>query len=76
MVGRRGRGNFGSGSGVYLYKNDSKSWEEVNTGLGHGLIRSPALGDRYLYAATYGGSVWRRPLAELTGVEEGGGAEP
>ncbi len=60
----------GTDYGVYVSTNSGARWDSVNTGLattgGWGIIRSLAVTDSFLLAASYSNGVWRRRLSELT----------
>jgi hypothetical protein len=55
--------------GVFLSTNNGTSWTAVNTGLTNLSVTALAVSGTNLFAGTYGGSVWRRPLSEMTAVE-------
>jgi hypothetical protein len=60
----------GTDSGVFLSTNNGASWTAVNTGLTYPRVQSLAVLGTNLFAGTYGGGVWRRPLSEMiTSVE-------
>ena len=54
------------GGGVFLSSNNGSSWIAINTGLvSNNDIWDLALNDTYVFAASLGEGVWRRPLSEL-----------
>ncbi len=57
--------------GVYTANDNSQPWTDVSDGLPVKDIRGLSLRDGYVYAATWGKGVWRRPVSEMaTGVGE------
>jgi hypothetical protein len=52
-------------NGVYVSTDYGVSWTDVSAGLTNRYIGGLAASDTYLFAATQGGVVWRRPLADL-----------
>ncbi len=52
-------------SGVFLSTDNGDSWSAVNTGLTSRDVKSLFVLGTNLYAGTYGGGVWRRPLSEM-----------
>jgi len=66
----------GSDSGVYKSTNNGVNWIEINEGFGNPTVYSLLINGSYLYAGTGGSSVWRRPLAELVGVQHTGNSVP
>jgi poly(3-hydroxybutyrate) depolymerase/ligand-binding sensor domain-containing protein len=61
-------GNLFAGAydgGVFLSTNNGTSWTAVNTGLTHTYVLSLAVSGTNLFAGTFGGGVWRRPLSEM-----------
>lgn len=54
---------------IFLSSDNGTSWNSVGTGLCFGYINSLVVSGNYLYAGTYG-SVWKRPLSEMVGIEE------
>ncbi|MBU2583896.1 MAG: T9SS type A sorting domain-containing protein, partial [Bacteroidetes bacterium] len=60
----------GTWGGIFLSTNNGTNWTEVNTGLTNTSVMSLASDlSGNLFAGTYGGGVWRRPLSEMTAVE-------
>jgi len=55
----------GTGRGVFLTTNNGKSWSDVNTGLTDSAMAYLAVSKRYLFGATVGGAIWKRPLSEM-----------
>gem|GEM_PF-4136772 len=68
--------------GVFMSKDSGQTWIDVNGALSERWsvsemhnnmrVRSLAVADGYLYASIVGGSVWRRPLAELASTQKVG----
>ena len=59
-----------AGAGVYCSTNKGTTWTAINTGLpSNTLVYAFAVGGWYLYAGTFGGGVWRRPLSEVLPIE-------
>ena len=50
--------------------NLGASWTPINTGLTEFFIRSLTFDGTNIYAGTFGGSVWRRPLSDIIGIKE------
>jgi len=68
-----GRSVFAStdSDGVFLSTNNGTDWTAVNTGLAGTIVATLVVSDTYLFAGTYGGGVWRRPLSEMiTSVQQ------
>jgi hypothetical protein len=59
----------GGTSGIKTSTNNGVSWVEQNQGLASGNVSCLLSDGLYLYAGTLGGSVFRRPLAEMLAVE-------
>jgi hypothetical protein len=60
-------GTYGS---VFLSTNNGTSWSAVNAGLMNTNVKALAVSDTNLFAGTYYGGIWRRPLSEMiTDVE-------
>jgi hypothetical protein len=60
----------GTSGGVFVSTNNGTSWMAVNTGLTNTRVVSLTVNDSTLFAGTWGGGAWRRPLSEMvTGVE-------
>jgi len=56
--------------GVFLSSNNGTNWTSVNAGLASAFVAKLVVSDTYLFAGTYGGGLWRRPLSEMiTDVE-------
>jgi hypothetical protein len=70
-----------NGGGVFLSTNNGTNWTAINTNLTtmsvYALTVSPASSGSgpNLFAGTYAGGVWRRPLSELVSVHEAIGDE-
>ncbi|MBK9334995.1 MAG: T9SS type A sorting domain-containing protein [Ignavibacteria bacterium] len=56
-------------AGVYITTNNGTSWVEVNNGLTNNFVYSLAITGTNLFAGTFGGGVWRRPLSEIISVQ-------
>ncbi len=56
--------------GVYASKDYGTSWHQVNDGLPDINIASFIYFDNYIYVGTSGMGVWRRPLSEITGINQ------
>ena len=62
-------------NGVYLSTNNGGSWTSIDSGLTNLNVFCLAFDGTYLYAgtggnSTQGGGVWKRPLANITGIRE------
>jgi photosystem II stability/assembly factor-like uncharacterized protein len=58
----------GKSYGVYLTTNNGSNWTEFNQGFsGQPTVNSLLISNNYIYAGIYGG-VWRRPLSDITGI--------
>lgn len=51
--------------GVYLSSDYCKSWAPFNTGLTNRNVKSLIVSDSYLFAGTYDGVIWRRPILDI-----------
>ncbi len=61
----------GTNDGVYRSTDKGGTWTAINEGFApKTLIYKMTFDDQYLYAGTNTRSVWRRPLSEITAVEE------
>jgi hypothetical protein len=59
-----------SNNNIYVSTNNGDIWTLKNEGLsGTGYIYSLLISNGYVYAGTYGSSVWRRPLSEVIGIK-------
>ncbi len=57
-------------SGVYLSNNNGVNWFQRNQGLNtSSTISSFLITNNYIFAGTYGNSVWRRQLSEIIGIQ-------
>ncbi|MFA5780904.1 MAG: T9SS type A sorting domain-containing protein [Bacteroidales bacterium] len=59
-----------NGGGVFLSTNSGANWTAINTGLTTLDIYSLAISGTYIYAGTDASGVWKRPLSEVTGINE------
>lgn len=74
----------GTNAGVYLSTNNGATWSGVSAGLpvspsppADTLVHSLLAGSKYLFAGSYYGGIWRRPLSEMiTSVKQRGGIIP
>jgi hypothetical protein len=56
----------GTNSGVYLSTDNGQSWIQKNQGWnGVTAVSALLIANNYIFAGTYGQSVWRRPLSEI-----------
>ena len=66
-------GNYifaGTDTGVYISTNYGTSWIQKNQGFNSTPeIRSLLISNNYLYAGTYGNSMWKRSLTEIIGIQ-------
>jgi photosystem II stability/assembly factor-like uncharacterized protein len=59
----------GKNNGVYLTTNNGSNWTEFNQGFsGQPTVNSLLISNNYIYAGIYGG-VWRRPLSDITRIQ-------
>jgi hypothetical protein len=57
-------------NGVYLSTNGGVNWIQKNQGfIGNPAIYSFLIYNNYIFAGTYGYSIWRRSLSEITGIQ-------
>lgn len=56
--------------GIYVTQNLGTSWTKISTGLPQSFFYSLAADNTDLFAGTEGNSVWRRPLTQVTDVNE------
>jgi len=56
-------------NGFYVSNNNGVSWLQRNEGLGTSLINTLCILNNYIFAGTYGYSVYRRSLGELIGIQ-------
>ncbi len=57
----------GTMNGIYISTDQGESWNAENTGLTNTSVYSLAADGNNLFAGTYDGGVWRRPLSEMIG---------
>jgi hypothetical protein len=57
------------GYGVFFSPDNGTSWNEVNVGLSNKIVLELQVFGTNIFAGTYGGGVWRRPLSEIIPVE-------
>ncbi len=55
--------------GVYVSTDNGTNWTQRNEGLTVLRVRSFTIFNNYIFAGTYFGGVYRRPLSELTGIQ-------
>lgn len=73
----RGCGGGSTSNGVFLSTDNGKSWTAVNSGLPNRGVRVLFVSGTYLFAGTWEGGLWRRPLSEvITSVQEIPGEMP
>ncbi len=60
----------GGGTGVFLSTNNGNNWITVDSGLTDMHVQQLAINGTDLFAATYGGGIFRRPLSEMTSISE------
>jgi hypothetical protein len=58
-----------SPSGFYVSYNNGISWSQKNEGLGSNSVRSICILNNYMFAGTYTGGVFKRPLSELIWID-------
>jgi hypothetical protein len=56
----------GTSEGVFASQDEGITWEDLNTIPGPGDVRSLAISDSNIYAGTWSGGVWKRPVSEIT----------
>ena len=59
-------------NGVYISGDTGATWTQRNEGLGNISVWSLCILNNYLYAGTTGNGVFRRPLSEITGLQNTG----
>jgi len=57
------------GGGVYISVDQGQLWLPVNEGLTYLNINALAITDNWVFAGTQNGGLWKRPLSELTGID-------
>lgn len=58
-------------NGIFISKNLGTSWTKISTGLPNSnYLYSLAILNGTMYAGTSGNAVWKRPLSDVTAVEE------
>ncbi len=56
--------------GIFVSTDNGVSWVEKNQGFtGNPIIPAIFIAGNYIFAGTYGQSVWRRPLSEVIGIQ-------
>jgi len=58
-----------NGNGVYVSNDNGTSWTQRNEGLGNVTVWSLGILNNYIFAGVFGG-VYRRPLGELTSIQQ------
>jgi len=58
-----------SGFGVYVSYNNGTNWAQRNEGLGNHGVGSFCILNNYIFAGTFNGGVYRRPLGELVAIQ-------
>ncbi|MBU2445511.1 MAG: T9SS type A sorting domain-containing protein [Bacteroidetes bacterium] len=56
---------------VFRSTNNGGSWTRESTGLTDTRVQALVVSGLNPFAGTYGSGVWRRPLSEITGIEDG-----
>ncbi len=59
-------------NGIFVTQNLGSGWTKISTGLPQAVVYSLAIANGYLFVGTEGNSVWRRPLSQITAVDNGG----
>ncbi len=60
----------GTYNGVYLTTDFGTTWYNKNQGFPYPFnVKSLVISNNYIYAGTYGNSVWRRSLSEILGIQ-------
>jgi hypothetical protein len=60
----------GAGDGVWLSTNNGTNWLQKNQGFSViTLVSALLITNNYIFAGTYGNSVWRRSLTEIIGLQ-------
>ena len=54
-----------NGAGIFLTSDNGINWVDISEGLYNKSIYSLSISDKFLFAGTRSGSVWRRPLSEI-----------
>lgn len=69
-------GSFGDG--VWRSTNFGSSWSQINTGFAGAAYYVTSLGadNQYIFAGTNNANVWRRPLSQITDIEDGTQSQP
>jgi hypothetical protein len=62
--------------GVYLSTDNGLHWNQKNEGLGNLNILALQIFGGYIYAGSFQGCIWRRPLSELIGINKIGSEVP
>ena len=61
----------GCGSGVYLTNNNGVNWVQKNEGMsGNYWVSSMIISNGFIYAGTPYQGLWRRPLSDITSINE------
>ena len=62
----------GTANGVFVSNNNGNNWTQRNEGLGSGALKVYAvyISGNYVYAGTYGGGIYKRPLNEVIGIKQ------
>jgi len=59
-----------NGNGVYVSNDNGSSWTQRNEGLGNVTVWSLGIFNNYIFAGRSDGGVYRRPLGELTSIQQ------
>src|ERR1051325_9450860 len=64
-------------NGIFISTNLGTSWTKISTGLPYSNYQySLSIQNGWMFAGTSGNSVWKRPLSDVSGVEEVAGLLP
>ncbi len=63
-------------SNFYVSSNNGSSWELKNEGLGNVTVDAVCTANGFIFAGTTNSGIYRRPLGELTGIEQMSGEIP
>jgi hypothetical protein len=61
-----------SNNGFYVSTNNGLNWTQRNEGLINTSINSLAIAGNYIFAATNGDGIWKRPLTDIVGISQTG----
>jgi hypothetical protein len=55
--------------GIYISNDNGTTWAQRNEGFGNFQVNAMAILNGYVFAGTYGDSIYRRPIDELIGIK-------